>query len=383
MDLLKTLLFYMALVFASSVQSAPDVDAVLEAIRTPAPVTATPTAVPTPTPTPVPTVAISPNPEYKTVSFGDKGENVLALQQGLAKYGYYSGDMDGRFGNQTRQAVELFQYSHGLAADGIAGKNTLTVLYDSNQVRYAKPTPTPSPEGRTLTVAATPGTATTGTVATETATPGPTFASTVTPTVTPSPTPTVTATPSATPAPTPTVAPTLLPAAKAVTTAEAAAATATPAPSWEPMKGWTIFLSGGEEPVTHATGAQGAPPAVLPCMAGDVLCVPLIDILQANNIVVLTSDDVTSTEYAFALDSALYRITFTETQERQPSNLVVYKNNIKQIMPVRMMGRVEDVVYMPADSVTKLTGIAFVLDEAKKVITVTFPGSAGAEDTVG
>ena len=374
MDLLKTLLFYMALVFASSVQSMPDAETVMEAIRTPAPATETPTPVPTPTPTPVPTIAISPNPEYRSLRFGDRGDLVLALQQSLTQYGYYTGDIDGRYGNQTRQAVERFQYCHGLAADGIAGKNTLTVLYDSDQVRYAQPTATPTPEGKTLTVAVTPGGAAAG--ASPSFTPGPTFASTVTPTVTPTPTLAPTETPTASPTPTaaPTATPASLPVANAGKITTLPTATPTPLPELLPMAGWTIYLSGSEEPVTHVTGAQGAPPAVRPYAAGDVLFVPLVDILQANDMVVLVSDDIVTTEYAFALNKDLYRITFTETQDRQPSNLEVYKSNVKQLLPLRLVDRVDDVIYLPADSVTTLTGITFSKDEEKKIVTVTFPG---------
>ena len=152
MDLLKTLLVYMTMVYASSVQSMPDAEAYMATVATPTPAV-TATAEPTPRPTAVPTVEVSVNPDYHTIQTGDKGDEVLRLQQALAEYGYYEGELDGRFGQQTRRAVERFQYSHGLTADGIAGRNTLSVLYDSGKVRradywvaYATPAPTDTPE---------------------------------------------------------------------------------------------------------------------------------------------------------------------------------------------------------------------------------------------
>ena len=136
MDLLKTLLVYMTMVYASSVQSMPDAEAYMATVSTPTPAV-TATAEPTPRPTAVPTVEVSVNPDYHTIQTGDKGDEVLRLQQALAEYGYYEGELDGRFGQQTRRAVDRFQYSHGLPADGIAGRNTLSVLYDSGKVRRA------------------------------------------------------------------------------------------------------------------------------------------------------------------------------------------------------------------------------------------------------
>ena len=128
MDLLKTLLVYMTMVYASSVQSMPDAEAYMATVVTPTPAV-TATAEPTPRPTAVPTVEVSVNPDYHTIQTGDKGDEVLRLQQALAEYGYYEGDLDGRFGQQTRRAVERFQYSHGLTADGIAGKATQNAIY--------------------------------------------------------------------------------------------------------------------------------------------------------------------------------------------------------------------------------------------------------------
>ena len=175
MDLLKTLLLYMTMIFVSGVQNAPE--ATPTPRYTPEP-TAVVTAVPTATPTPVPTVQVSPNPEYKTVRFGDNGDDVRKLQAKLAEYGYYAGDTDGRFGYQTRTAVIEFQQAHGLSADGIAGRMTLSVLYDSNEVRpagstYVSPELPETPEPAVLAPALTPAPADTPAPS---ETPGPTDA---------------------------------------------------------------------------------------------------------------------------------------------------------------------------------------------------------------
>ena len=87
MDLLKTLLVYMTMVYASSVQSMPDAEAYMATVVTPTPAV-TATAEPTPRPTAVPTVEVSVNPDYHTIQTGDKGDEVLRLQQALAEYGY-------------------------------------------------------------------------------------------------------------------------------------------------------------------------------------------------------------------------------------------------------------------------------------------------------
>jgi len=156
MDLLQTLLVYMSLVFATSVQTAPEPSVIPD----PGDFTgnAAITATATPAPTPVPTIDITPNPSYKTLKMGDKGSDVRQLQEKLLEYGYYAGEIDGAYGNQTRKAVEHFQYMHGLSADGIAGRHTLTVLYESNEIRLpqgAEATPEPTATTQ-LSIAFTP-----------------------------------------------------------------------------------------------------------------------------------------------------------------------------------------------------------------------------------
>lgn len=59
---------------------------------------------------------------------GSRGEEVTQIQQVLKDKGYYNGNVDGIFGNQTRSAVLSFQKDHGLSADGIVGEKTLAAL---------------------------------------------------------------------------------------------------------------------------------------------------------------------------------------------------------------------------------------------------------------
>ncbi|MBX9403406.1 peptidoglycan-binding protein [Lysobacter sp. BMK333-48F3] len=64
---------------------------------------------------------------------GERGEQVLALQENLNRLGFRDDQgrplqADGEFGDRTRQALLAFQRAHGLEADGIAGRNTLAQL---------------------------------------------------------------------------------------------------------------------------------------------------------------------------------------------------------------------------------------------------------------
>ena len=59
---------------------------------------------------------------------GSRSDEVVAIQQKLKEKGYYNYTVDGIFGTRTRNAVISFQRDNGLAADGIAGVNTLKAL---------------------------------------------------------------------------------------------------------------------------------------------------------------------------------------------------------------------------------------------------------------
>ena len=61
-------------------------------------------------------------------NLGSRGEEVRQIQTKLKELGYLQGNVDGIYGNQTKQAVTAFQRDHGLSADGIAGEKTLAAL---------------------------------------------------------------------------------------------------------------------------------------------------------------------------------------------------------------------------------------------------------------
>ena len=99
---------------------------VFGATNTPAPqLTATPNIEITPTPVPQETAAAT---TYKTLRRGDRGKDVVSMQEALVALGYLKGASDGNFGTGTKTAVENFQKDNGLDVDGIAGAKTLEKL---------------------------------------------------------------------------------------------------------------------------------------------------------------------------------------------------------------------------------------------------------------
>ena len=62
------------------------------------------------------------------VYWGSRGEQVRRVQQKLRQWGYYDGEVDGVFGQETYDAVVYFQKRNGLTADGVAGSQTLEAM---------------------------------------------------------------------------------------------------------------------------------------------------------------------------------------------------------------------------------------------------------------
>ena len=97
--------------------------------------------IPTPTPSQTP----------GAYNKGDRGEGVKEMQSKLKELGYYQGSIDGDFGGGTEEAVRLFQSQSNLEVDGIAAKNTLSLLFSDN-AKQVSVTPTPDPSAMPLLV---------------------------------------------------------------------------------------------------------------------------------------------------------------------------------------------------------------------------------------
>lgn len=60
--------------------------------------------------------------------YGCAGDRVKTLQRALKAAGYYSGSIDGTFGESTESAVKKFQSAKQMHVDGIAGTKTIAAL---------------------------------------------------------------------------------------------------------------------------------------------------------------------------------------------------------------------------------------------------------------
>ena len=71
----------------------------------------------------------SPETAYAvSYSVGSKGTTVKTIQQKLKNWGYYTGAVDGIYGQKTKDAVKYFQRKNNLTVDGIAGPKTLAAM---------------------------------------------------------------------------------------------------------------------------------------------------------------------------------------------------------------------------------------------------------------
>ncbi len=66
-----------------------------------------------------------------TCAPGDSGSAVKTVQKLLKKLGYYSGSIDGDYGNGTKKAVQAFQKRNGLSQTGKVNSKTLSKLKSS------------------------------------------------------------------------------------------------------------------------------------------------------------------------------------------------------------------------------------------------------------
>ena len=83
--------------------------------------------------TPAPSAAVTASGANTSVTLriGSSGSDVNLLQARLTTLKYFSETIDGKFGTKTAAAVAAFQKDNGLTADGVAGPQTLSAIYNS------------------------------------------------------------------------------------------------------------------------------------------------------------------------------------------------------------------------------------------------------------
>ena len=64
----------------------------------------------------------------KNLELGSSGRDVARLQERLAEFGFFEGEITGEFDAQTETAVKDFQDKKGLAVDGFVGIITMDKL---------------------------------------------------------------------------------------------------------------------------------------------------------------------------------------------------------------------------------------------------------------
>ena len=79
---------------------------------------------------PVETSDIYVAPSYTIVQKGDTGTAVRALQSALIELGFLSGEVDGKFGSGTENALKAFQETNEYPVTGMADANLQAFLYE-------------------------------------------------------------------------------------------------------------------------------------------------------------------------------------------------------------------------------------------------------------
>ena len=113
----------------------------------------------TPTPTAIVQSALlvtydpnnTPTPTPLILRIGSANDEVTRLQERLKELAFYTGEVDGKYGQGTAEAVRWFQTQHNLTADGLAGSETLAVAFSPAAQPFV-PTPTPNPSQTPPTV---------------------------------------------------------------------------------------------------------------------------------------------------------------------------------------------------------------------------------------
>jgi len=65
---------------------------------------------------------------YAMPTYGTTSDEIKTMQTKLKRWGYYFGNINGYYGDETKAAVKWFQQKNGLLADGIVGEKTMAAL---------------------------------------------------------------------------------------------------------------------------------------------------------------------------------------------------------------------------------------------------------------
>ena len=91
---------------------------------------------------------------------GKAKDVVVQVQTELAKYGYYTGPIDGDYGEGTKAAVTKLQTDLGVTADGLIDAETIDAFHKAVADGTLTPTTPPTTTTTTTTTATTPTTTT-------------------------------------------------------------------------------------------------------------------------------------------------------------------------------------------------------------------------------
>ncbi len=102
-----------------------------------------PSATPMPQATAVPDMGVPTSPP--TLYKGSRGQEIRDMQARLAGLGYYTGDVDGIFGEGTENALIKFMEMNNIVGEVALDNNIRQILYSTRAKPYSDSTPTPGP----------------------------------------------------------------------------------------------------------------------------------------------------------------------------------------------------------------------------------------------
>ncbi|MBQ2956818.1 MAG: peptidoglycan-binding protein, partial [Clostridia bacterium] len=74
----------------------------------------------------------------RPLKYGDKGDAVSLIQNQLTELGYYTGENDGKYSSEVKEAVEILQIANGMKDSGKADKATRELLNSGKAVTAAE-----------------------------------------------------------------------------------------------------------------------------------------------------------------------------------------------------------------------------------------------------